>query len=225
MKSATGPGIGEGQRTAVLISGGGTNLQAIIDRVLAGELGIHLCAVLSDRPEAQGLARALKAGIPALTVDYSAHDRREDAERIFAAELETLGPDLVVLAGFMRILPAELVEIFYGRMLNIHPSLLPKHRGLNTYRHALQSGDAWHGSTVHYVVPELDAGPSIIQYKVPVHADETETSLAERVRRGEYLIYPRAIGWIADGRLKLTDTGVELDGERLESPVIVNEPD
>lgn len=217
------PGIGTGLRTAVLISGGGTNLQAIIDKVLHQGLGIHLCAVLSDRPEAAGLERGRAAGIPTRTVDYAAFAERADAERQLAADLREIDPQLVILAGFMRIIPADLVAAFHGCMLNIHPSLLPEHRGLNTYRRALEAGDAWHGSTVHYVIPDLDAGPSIIQYRVRIHAGETEAGLAERVRRGEYIIYPRAIGWIAEGRLRLAESRVELDGEILDGPVVMDE--
>jgi phosphoribosylglycinamide formyltransferase-1 len=222
MLSATGSGIGAGPRTVVLISGAGTNLQAIIDAILNDELGINLCAVISDRPAAKGLDRARQAGIPTVTVDYADFKTRDAAERALAAELTTLAPDLVVLAGFMRILPAKLVADFNGRMLNIHPSLLPKYRGLHTYRQVLESGDAWHGSTVHYVTPELDAGPAIIQYRVPIQPDETEASLMARVLPGEYLIYPRAIGWFATGRLALEEDAVWLDGRRLEAPVIVD---
>ena len=220
---SAGQGIGEGPRTAVLISGGGTNLQAIIDAVTAGNLHIRLEAVISDRPDAFGLARAREAGIPAQVIDYASFGTRTDAEIELADALEKLNPELVVLAGFMRILPADLVERFPGRMLNIHPSLLPRHRGLDTYRRALEAGDDWHGSTVHFVTSELDAGPAIIQYRVPVHPDESEASLSERVRSGEYLIYPRAIGWIADGRVELEGDAIRFDGRILDGPEVVNE--
>ena len=212
-------------RTAVLISGSGTNLQAIIDAMKAGRLPIDLCAVLSDQPQAQGLQRAGQAGIPAVTIDYRAFADRREAERALHERLAALEPELVVLAGFMRILPDELVEDFEGRMLNIHPSLLPKYRGLHTFRRVLEAGDRVHGSTVHFVVPELDAGPSIIQYRLPIRPGDTEDTLKQRVQRGEYLIYPRAIDWFARGRLKLEDGAAWLDGKRLESPVIVEEDD
>ncbi len=123
----------------------------------------------------------------------------------------------------MRILPNEIVTRYQGRMLNIHPSLLPKYRGLHTYRRAIEAGDSHHGSTVHFVTAELDAGPAIIQYRVPIHADETEESLAARVQQGEYLIYPRAIRWIAEGRLLLNDGDVWLDDHRQTRPIISNE--
>ncbi len=212
-------------RTAVLISGSGTNLQAIIDATQAGQLPIELCAVLSDQPDAQGLKRADQAGIPVAAIDYGAFANRPDAERALHERLAALEPELIVLAGFMRILPDDLVEAFEGRMLNIHPSLLPKYRGLHTFRRVLEAGDKVHGSTVHFVVPELDAGPSIVQYRLPVRANDTETTLKKRVQRGEYLIYPRAIDWFARGRLKLEDGLAWLDGKRLDTPVIVEEND
>ncbi len=137
--------------------------------------------------------------------------------------LARLEPDLVILAGYMRILPADTVNTYRGRMLNIHPSLLPAYPGLHTYARVLAAGDAWHGSTVHYVVPELDAGPGIIQYRVAVRPDETEPSLQARVQRGEYLIYPRAIEWCAVGRAVLDGDRVVLDGEPLDGPVIMEE--
>ena len=216
-------GIGAGLRTTVLVSGSGTNLQAIIDQTLGGELPVNLNAVVSDRPEAFGLERAKRAGVPTHTVNYSDFTERDEAERALTARLDALNPDLVVLAGFMRILPPTLVSRFEGRTLNIHPSLLPRYRGLNTYRRVLAAGDAAHGSTVHYVTPELDAGPSIIQYRVEIAPDETEETLAARVQQGEYIIYSRVIGWIAAGRLKLNAGRVWLDDEKLERPVILEE--
>ena len=216
-------GLGTGLRTVVLVSGGGTNLQAIINEIRSGELAINLCAVLSDRPGVLGLERAEKAAIPTRVVDYREHAERTDADAALAAALDEIDPELVVLAGFMHILPDAIVQRFAGRMLNIHPSLLPKYRGLHTYRRALEAGDSRHGSTVHFVTPELDAGPAVLQYRVPIHDDETETSLASRVQRGEYRIYPRAIRWFAEGRLRLEDGEVWLDGLPLTEPVIVNE--
>jgi len=220
--SATG-GIGAGVRTVVLVSGGGTNLQAIINEVRSGELAINLCAIVSDRPDILALDRADKEKIPSHIIDYRKFSQRTDADHALAAKLAAIEPDLVVLAGFMRILPDELVQQYHGRMLNVHPSLLPKYRGLHTYRRAIEAGDSHHGSTVHFVTPELDAGPSIIQYRVPIHADETEASLAARVQQGEYLIYPQAIRWFADGRLRLKDGEIWLDGLPLDEPVVSNE--
>ncbi len=218
-----GTGIGAGMRTVVLISGGGTNLQAIINQVRSGELPIHLCAVISDRPGVLGLDRAATAGVPTRVIDYRRFPERRSADEALAGELVACEPELVVLAGFMRILPTDIVRRYHGRMLNIHPSLLPRYRGLHTYRRAIEAGDHHHGSTVHFVIPELDAGPSIIQYRVPVHDDETEQSLAARVQQGEYLIYPRAIGWFANGRLRLENGEVWLDGLPLAEPALIEE--
>ncbi|MDJ0928923.1 MAG: phosphoribosylglycinamide formyltransferase [Gammaproteobacteria bacterium] len=212
-------------RTAVLISGSGTNLQAIIDATAAGELPIDLCAVVSDQPAAFGLERARRADIPTITVDYRDHPDRSAAEAGLGDTLAELDPDIVVLAGFMRILPDDIVEHFRGRMLNVHPSLLPKFRGLHTFARVLEAGDAWHGSTVHFVVPELDSGPSIIQYRIAVRSDDDEASLKDRVQAGEYVIYPRAIGWLATGRVELKHDAAWLDGERLGTPVLVDESD
>jgi phosphoribosylglycinamide formyltransferase-1 len=210
-------------RLAVLVSGSGTNLQAIIDAIAAGNISASLVGVLSDRPEARGLDRARSAGVPAVAVDFRAYADRADYDARLEKELARLEPDLVILAGYMRILPADIVNAYRGRMLNIHPSLLPAYPGLHTYARVLEAGDAWHGTTVHYVVPELDAGPGIIQYRVAVRPDDTEPTLKARVQRGEYLIYPQAIDWCATGRALLTDDGVLLDGRRLDGPFIMDE--
>ena len=223
MTSAHSSGIGDGTRTIVMVSGGGTNLQAIINQVMAGELSINLLEVISDRPGILGLERAEKADIPTFTVDYSAFSDRAAAERALAEHLRQREPELIVLAGFMRILSAQLVAEHQGRMLNIHPSLLPKFRGLNTYRRALAAQEAWHGSTVHFVTADLDAGPSIIQYQVRIRPAESEQSLAARVQQGEYIIYPRAIRWFAEGRLRLEADEAWLDGLPLDEPVIQQE--
>lgn len=212
-----------GPRTVVLVSGDGSNLQAILDHARCGALGITIAGVVSDRGGVRALKRAAEAGVPALTVDYaSAGDRSVFSTRLGDA-LANLQPDLLVLAGFMRILDAGLVEQYRGRMLNVHPSLLPKYPGLHTYRRALEAGDNEHGATVHFVIPALDAGPGILQYRVPVRPGDTESSLRERVRKGEHLIYPRAIAWLAAGRAQLRDGSVWLDGTRLERPVVIDE--
>lgn len=216
-------GLGLGPSTVVLVSGSGTNLQAIIDRVAREELRVRLTSVLSDVPAAGGLERARRAGIPTQAIDYAAFDSRASAEDALATALLALEPEIVVLAGFMRILPAPLVESLQGRMLNVHPSLLPRHRGLNTHRRVLAAGDRWHGSTVHFVVPELDAGPSIIQYRIRVRDADDADSLRQRVQQGEYRIYPQAIDWLATGRLSLRGPAAWLDGRPLTEPVRVDE--
>ncbi len=210
-------------RTVVLVSGDGSNLQAILDHSRTGALGIHVVGVISDRPGARALERATRARVPALMVDYSTAGSRELFAIRLAAVLQPLKPDLLILAGFMRILDTTLVEEYRGRMLNVHPSLLPKFPGLHTYRRALEAGEREHGATVHFVIPELDAGPGVLQYRVPIRAGDTESSLRDRVRRGEHLIYPRAIAWVAAGRAMLKESAVWLDGVQLAQPVVVNE--
>jgi len=213
--------VSSAPRSVVLVSGDGSNLQAIIDQVRRGALDVNLAGVVSDRPGIRALERGAAAGIPTHVVNYSSDGLAFPGW--LAATLAGLRPDLVILAGFMRILPSELVDQYRGRMLNVHPSLLPKYPGLHTYRRALEAGDREHGSTVHFVIPALDAGPGILQYRVKVHPGDTETSLKERVRAGEHLIYPRAIAWLAAGRVALRDGAAWLDGERLMQPVVVDE--
>ncbi len=217
------PPAGPLMRTAVLVSGSGSNLQAIIDHAGAGHLPIELVAVISDRPGVHALQRASDAGIAAITLDYREAGGREEFGGRLGAALGRLNPALVVLAGFMRILPADLVDRYRGRMVNVHPSLLPKYPGLDTYRRVLASGDHWHGSTVHFVIPELDAGPGIIQYRVRIVRGDSAESLRARVQKGEHLIYPRAIGWMAAGRIEYRDGRVWRDGAPAHEPVVVDE--
>lgn len=210
-------------RVAVLISGSGTNLQAIMDCIAGDMLQAKIVSVISDRPKAFGLQRAASAGIEQQCVDYSRYSKRSDFDAAIAASLQANNPELIVLAGYMRILPAAIVLNYAGRMLNVHPSLLPAYPGLHTYARALAAGEQWHGSTVHFVTPELDAGPGIIQYRVRIRPGETERELRQRVQQGEYIIYPRAIQWFAQGRIQYSGDRVLLDGEALQQPVLVEE--
>lgn len=210
-------------RLAVLISGSGTNLQAIIDAVANGGVDGELAGVISDRPEAFGLERARRAKLPAVSVDFSGFGDRQAFDISLQSALADMNPDIVVLAGFMRILSTNLVDHYRGRMLNVHPSLLPRFPGLHTYSKVLEAGDQWHGTTVHFVTAELDAGPAIIQYRVAVQPGETEATLQQRVQAGEYLVYPRAINWLAQRRLELRGDQVYLDGDPLAEPVQVHE--
>ena len=210
-------------RVAVLISGEGSNLQALIDAAQAGQLGASLVTVVSNRSAARGLERARAAGIEALHLAPTRGQERADYDAALAALLGPREPDLIVLAGFMRILSPQLVELYQGRMLNLHPSLLPKYPGLDTHRRVLEAGDQWHGATVHFVTDELDGGPAVVQYRLPVLADDTETSLAQRVHKGEHIILPRAVSWFAAGRLRLAGGSVMLDGRALPAPIFVNE--
>jgi phosphoribosylglycinamide formyltransferase-1 len=205
-------------RVAVLISGSGTNLQAIID----AQLDINLVGVISDRPEAQGLQRATHAGIETAAINYKSFAQADDYNAALAAALDALKPDLIVLAGYMRILPDAIVNSWSGRMLNVHPSLLPAYPGLDTYNRVLAAGDSHHGSTVHFVIPELDAGPPVLQYRVEIRPAETEPDLRARVQQGEYIIYPQAIAWFAGGRLQLDNQQVTLDGTVLQQPVVID---
>ena len=212
-------------RIAVLVSGSGTNLQAIMDAVQTGDIPVRIAAVLSDNPDAYGLDRARECGIPAIAIDFAGCSDRATYDRQLRRQLADLNPDLVVLAGYMRILDDATVTDFTGRMLNVHPSLLPAYPGLHTYRRALEAGEEWHGTTVHFVIPELDAGPPVVQYRVKVQPDDTEQSLRDRVQTGEYLIYPLAIGWIATGRLGFENGEPMLDGEPLTQPRVIEAPD
>ena len=199
----------------ILISGNGSNLQAIIDAIQAGALNAKIRAVISNNPDAYGLTRARQAGLPAKALDHRQFEEREAYDRELQALIDEYQPQLVVLAGFMRILTADFVTHYHGRMLNIHPSLLPKYQGLNTHQRVLEAGDDIHGVSVHFVTPELDGGPVILQAEVPVHPGDTTNDLAQRVHQQEHVIYPLVIRWIAEGRLKLQDKTVLFDGKPL----------
>ncbi len=211
-----------GSRTAlpvvVLVSGHGSNLQAILDK--APDLGVEVRAVLSDRADAGALARARVRGVPAETVLAKDHPDRDSYDAALAAAIDRHAPGLVVLAGFMRILGGGFVKSYTGRMLNIHPSLLPRYRGLHTHRRALEARDVSHGCSVHFVTEELDAGAVIAQAEVPVKEGDDETSLRVRVQGAEHVIYPEVIGWFAAGRLSLEDGHVMFDGAPLSMPKI-----
>lgn len=202
-------------RVVVLISGSGSNLQALIDGMQKEELPIEIAAVISNRPAVLGLMRAEHAGIPALVLDHKQFDDRESFDQKLAQLIDSYQPDLVVLAGFMRILTTEFTRHYQGRMLNIHPSLLPKYQGLHTHQRVLDAGELEHGVTVHFVTAELDGGPSVIQAKISVEAGDDAASLAKRVQQQEHIIYPLAVKWFAEGRLRMNDNGVFLDNELL----------
>jgi phosphoribosylglycinamide formyltransferase 1 len=208
-------------RVVVLVSGRGSNLRAVAERTAEGALPVQIVAVLSDRSDASALSWAAQHGIATAVVHPGDYTSREAYGRALADEVTAYGPDLVLLAGFMRILSDEFVQRFAGRLLNIHPSLLPKYTGLHTHRRALAAGDTEHGASVHFVTPELDGGPVVIQAVVPVLPGDDELRLAARVLKAEHRIYPECVGWYATGRLELRDGAVWLDGERLESPVVV----
>ncbi|XLY86770.1 phosphoribosylglycinamide formyltransferase [Ectopseudomonas mendocina] len=199
----------------VLISGSGSNLQALIDSVARGENPARIAAVISNRADAYGLQRAKQAGIATELLDHKQFDGREAFDAALIQAIDAHQPDLVVLAGFMRILTPGFVQHYAGRLLNIHPSLLPKYKGLHTHQRALEAGDGEHGCSVHFVTEELDGGPLVVQAVLPVMADDTAESLASRVHQQEHKIYPLAVRWFAEGRLRLGAQGAMLDGEPL----------
>jgi phosphoribosylglycinamide formyltransferase-1 len=200
---------------AVLISGSGTNLQAIMDAQKAGTLDAEIAVVFSNRASAAGLERAAQAGITTASLDHRDYPDREQFDQAMIEVLTPYAPDTVVLAGFMRILSAVFVRHYAGRLINIHPSLLPKYRGLNTHARALEACDSEHGCSIHFVTEELDGGPLIAQAPIAVHANDTVDSLSKRVQQREHLLYPQVLQWRAQDRLALTDNGVVLDGKPL----------
>ncbi len=206
-------------RVVVLLSGEGSNLQAILDAVETGQLPIQVNAVISNRPESKGLERARRAGLRDIALDHQDFERREDFDSQLKAIVEAESPQLVVLAGFLRILTPVFVDHFAGRLINLHPSLLPKYPGLHPHQQALDAGDSNHGCTVHFVDEVLDGGPRIIQASVPILPADNADTLATRVRNQEHLILPLAIRWYAEGRLKMArqQHRVLLDGEMLPS--------
>jgi len=199
----------------VLISGNGSNLQAIIDACEQKKINGTIRAVFSNKADAFGLERARDAGIAAHALGASQFASREAFDRELVQEIDAYAPDVVVLAGYMRILSPAFVAHYAGRLLNIHPSLLPKYPGLHTHRQVLDNGDEEHGTSVHFVTDELDGGPVILQAKVPVFAGDSEEDVTARVQAQEHAIYPLVISWFVDGRLEMRDGAAWLDGAPL----------
>jgi phosphoribosylglycinamide formyltransferase-1 len=206
-------------RVVVLVSGRGSNLKALAAQADAGALPVRIEAVISDRADAQALDWARERGLPVGSLSPRDFTDRDVYGRALGDLVAAYAPQLVVLAGFMRILSDEFVLRFAGRMLNIHPSLLPRYPGLHTHRRALAAGDAEHGASVHFVTPELDGGPVVLQARVPVLPGDDEDTLAARVLRQEHVIYPTVVGWFAAGRLALRDGVPWLDGRPLVAPM------
>ncbi len=205
----------------VLISGSGSNLQAIIDAA-ATDLPVEIRAVISNIDSAYGLERARQAGIETRVLNHKEFSDRDSYDQALGDLIDEYEPGLVILAGFMRILTPELVKRFHGRMFNIHPSLLPKFRGLHTHQRAIEAGETTHGASVHFVTEELDGGPIILQAIVPVLQGDTPDTLAARVLTQEHIIYPTAIRWFAEGTLCLEGDQIFRDGRPLTSPIIFN---
>jgi phosphoribosylglycinamide formyltransferase 1 len=211
---ATGP-----LPVVVLLSGSGSNFAAIAAAARSGSLPIQIRAVVSDQPAAFGLERARALGIPAESVPISDRADRAAHDLALAARIDSYAPRLVVCAGYMRIFTPAFVARYADRMLNIHPSLLPNHRGLDTHKRALADGARWHGCSVHFVTDVLDGGPLVAQAPVPVLAGDTEQTLSARVHRAEHKLYPTVIGWFAAGRLRSNGGRVTFDGAPLTEPV------
>lgn len=204
----------------VLVSGRGTNLEALLAAHARGDLPVEFRAVISNRPGVAALGRAAAHGVAAEVIDHKAYGDRAAFDAALAETIDRHAPALIVLAGFMRILTDGFIERYRDRMLNIHPSLLPDFRGLHTHRRALEAGVERHGATVHFVTPELDGGPPILQATVPVRAGDTEETLAARVLEREHRIFPLAVRWFAQGRLTFDGGTARLDGATLATPII-----
>ena len=208
-------------RAVCLISGSGTNLQTIIDNINNEILQIELVSVISDNPKAKGLQRAKREGIDTKIIDYSTYKNRREFDESLEIEMLSINPDLIILAGYMKILNINFCNIFAGRILNIHPSLLPKYKGLNTHQRVIDNREELHGASVHFVVPELDEGPVIIQYQFEIEKHDDRHSLQKKVQQGEYIIYSKAIQWFSEKRLIFDSEKIYLDNKVLLKPSIV----
>lgn len=209
------------KRLVILVSGGGSNLQSLIDGCLNGDINATVSAVISNNPDAGGLERAAKASIPNVAIDHRAFESREAFDLALSELIDSFSPDLVILAGFMRILTPGFVDHFLGRMMNIHPSLLPAYPGLHTHRRAIEAGDKKAGATVHFVTPELDGGPSIVQAQVDIESSDDQATLASKVLAFEHKIYPEAVKWFCDDRLIMDNNGVKLDNQPISEHGII----
>jgi phosphoribosylglycinamide formyltransferase-1 len=211
------------QPIVILISGRGSNMRALIEHSQAVDAAYSVVAVISDRADAGGLEIARHLGVEARAVPRATGSERADYDHILAAAIAEYSPVLIVLAGFMRILSAEFVERFAGRILNIHPSLLPKYAGMHTHRRVLEAREAEHGVTVHFVTEQLDGGPPVLQARVPILPGDTETTLSQRVLTQEHIIYPLAVNWFCQGRLRCEAGKALLDGRPLNEPLQISD--
>jgi phosphoribosylglycinamide formyltransferase 1 len=203
----------------ILISGRGSNMRALIEHSRSDAAAYSVCSVIADRADAAGLDSARDFGIPARAVVRAKEVPRDEYDVILAAAIDEYSPKLIALAGFMRVLSAPFVDRYAGKILNIHPSLLPKYAGLHTHQRALEAREAEHGVTVHFVTAQLDGGPRVIQARVPVEAGDTESTLSQRVLAQEHVLYPLAVDWFCQGRLRCDAGKVWLDGRILNEPV------
>jgi len=209
------------RKLVVLISGRGSNMQTIHRATMRGEINARIVAVVSNNPDAAGLNYAAEQGLETLVLDHKGFASREAFDQQLIDHIDVFEPDYLILAGFMRILSAPFVEHYHGRLLNIHPSLLPKYKGLHTHRRALQNNEAEHGASVHFVTPDLDDGPVIMQARVPVLATDTEDSLMQSVLKMEHKLYPAAIALLCDGLVAQEQGFVSYHGKKLETPLVM----
>ena len=205
-------------RIVVLLSGSGTTLQSMID----ADLSADICAVISNKADAMGLERAQKAGIPNHVLDHTAFPSREAFDLELKKLIDQQEADLIVLAGFMRILSDDFVNHYYGKLINIHPSLLPKYKGMHTHQRVMDDGEPLHGTSVHFVNTELDGGPVVLQARVPVLPSDDVKKLELRIKSKEHLIYPTAISWLAGGRIELKGDEVYMDQKKMSGPVVID---
>ena len=201
------------KNAVVLISGSGSNLQAFIDQVSANELDLNISLVISNKADAFGLERASNSGIATDCINHRDYASRLEFDQALMARIDQATPDIVILAGFMRILTPEFVNHYANRLVNIHPSLLPKYPGVDTHQRAIDAGDQWHGASIHFVVPEVDAGPIILQGQLAIGSGDTPESLQQRIHKIEHKLYPLAVKWFTQGRLSLSNGKILLDGE------------
>lgn len=209
-------------RLIVLLSGQGSNLQAIIDRINQGELAATICCVISDKKDAYGLTRAQQHGIPGQIIETSPGETRIDYDQRLASLIDDFQPDWIILAGFMRILSTGFVERYQGRLINIHPSLLPKYKGLNTHQRVLDAGETEHGASVHIVTPELDDGPVISQEKITIHPDDNAESLKQRIHRVEHQLFPASIKLLCSGRISYNKPALAIDDSDITTPLTLS---
>jgi phosphoribosylglycinamide formyltransferase-1 len=207
-------------KLAIMISGRGSNMEAVARACRVRSIPASVAVVVSDRADAGGLAMARELGIETAVLERKAFPDRAAFEHALVEQIEAHGAEIIVLAGFMRVLSPELASRYEGRLINIHPALLPKHRGLHTHARVLEAGDREHGASVHFATAELDGGPVVLQSRIAVRPGENESELAARVLKTEHVILPRVIGWLAEGRLTWREGRVFLDGKALEAPVV-----
>lgn len=210
-------------RAVCLLSGTGTNLQVILQNIATGNIPISLNAVISDNPMAKGIEKADTSGITTKIIDYKLYDEQSTYHDQLKQSVLIENPDLIILAGYMRILSDDFCETFRGKIINIHPSLLPAYKGLNTHQRVLEAKETHHGTSVHFVIPELDGGPIVIQYRIKIHSSDTADTLKKKVQEGEYKIYSKALKWFALDQLEMKNNKVMFHGDHLDKPILIEE--